>query len=219
MSNPFLKKDSVGYFIQHEFGDLRPDFLVGPNYLRPIKKGKEELIAKAMGIQKGFGHVWDLTAGLLEDSVFLARLGFHVLALERNSTIFEVMNSSLQSSLKKIANSPVDSNRFKYLHNISLENTDSIEFLSKNVCPPGCSIYIDPMFPDKKKSALPRKEMRIFKEIVGADEDGLKLLEVSLQSGCKRVIVKRPLKAAPLIEKVNHSFKGTSIRYDLYLKT
>lgn len=219
MNNPFLKEDSVGYYIQHELGKLRPDFLADPNYLRPIKKGKEELIAKALGIQKGFDQVWDLTAGLLEDSIFLARLGFKVMALERNKTIFEVMNSSLKGSLKKIENNIGDSNRFRYLHNINLTCADSIEFVSKNICPAGCSIYIDPMFPDKKKTALPRKEMRIFKEIVGADVDGLELLQISLQSGCKRIIVKRPIKAPPLIEKVNHSFKGTSIRYDLYLKT
>jgi len=72
------------------------------------------------------------------------------------------------------------------------------------------------MFPEKKKSALPRKEMRIFRKWVGEDLDALDLLQAALRSSAERVVVKRPIKAPALQEGVIHSFEGKTVRYDLY---
>jgi 16S rRNA (guanine1516-N2)-methyltransferase len=77
-------------------------------------------------------------------------------------------------------------------------------------------IYIDPMFPEKKKSALPRKEMRIFRKWVGEDMDALELLQTALTSHVERVVVKRPMKSEPMGPGSIHSFEGQTVRYDLY---
>ena len=69
---------------------------------------------------------------------------------------------------------------------------------------------------EKKKSALPRKEMQIFRSVVGADADSMDLLKESLRVAKDRVVVKRPIKEAPLMEQVQHRFEGSAIRFDLY---
>ena len=38
-------------------------------------------------------------------------------------------------------------------------------------------VYLDPMFPHREKSALVKKEMRVFQELVGADNDADDLLD------------------------------------------
>jgi len=80
-------------------------------------------------------------------------------------------------------------------------------------------IYLDPMFPHRDKSALVKKEMRVFRPLVGDDLDAPALLEAALALATHRVVVKRPRKA-PIIEggKPSHSLEGKSSRYDIYPK-
>ena len=78
-------------------------------------------------------------------------------------------------------------------------------------------IYLDPMFPERMKSALVKKEMRILHRLVGEDVDADQLLAIALKRARKRVVVKRP-RLAPTLINVSPSFcvKGESIRYDVY---
>ena len=79
------------------------------------------------------------------------------------------------------------------------------------------SVYIDPMYPERKKTALPRKEMQIFRDLVGGDADAESLLERSLDLGYRRVVVKRPLRSDPLKKEPQHQFVGNTDLFDLYL--
>jgi len=81
-------------------------------------------------------------------------------------------------------------------------------------------IYLDPMFPDSRKSALVKKEMRILREVVGEDVDATELLQLALLCAKRRVVVKRA-RLASIIEgpKPDLQFKGKSSRYDVYLNT
>jgi 16S rRNA (guanine1516-N2)-methyltransferase len=47
----------------------------------------------------------------------------------------------------------------------------------------------DPMFPHKQKSALVKKEMRVFQSLVGPDLDADGLLEPACRLATKRVVV------------------------------
>ena len=78
-------------------------------------------------------------------------------------------------------------------------------------------VYVDPMFPHSEKSALVKKEMRVFRDIVGDDADSAELLETALQTATGRVVVKRPRKA-PTIEgrAPSYQLEGKSSRYDIY---
>jgi 16S rRNA (guanine1516-N2)-methyltransferase len=44
-------------------------------------------------------------------------------------------------------------------------------------------IYLDPMFPHREKTALVKKEMRLFRPLVGDDPDAPALLQAALASG------------------------------------
>jgi 16S rRNA (guanine1516-N2)-methyltransferase len=72
------------------------------------------------------------------------------------------------------------------------------------------------MYPEKKKSALPRKEMQIFKEIVGADLDCVNYLDFARTVARDRVVVKRPLTAPPIKTDTNAQYVGKTTRYDMY---
>ena len=79
-------------------------------------------------------------------------------------------------------------------------------------------IYLDPKFPGRDKSALVKKEMRFFHDIVGKDDDSALLLELALIRAIERVIVKRPIKADTLnSRKPDFEIRGKTIRYDVYL--
>lgn len=194
--------------------DLKIDFLHDHvHYTRKKHRGKSEIIAKALGAGKGIKQVLDLTCGLAQDAFFLAQLGFRVRAFERSKPVFGVLQESLERAR---AEAPERED----LARLTIELRDSKEFLQslewKEMGDESFSIYLDPMFPEKKKSALPRKEMQIFRTLVGEDGDAGELLQLALRTSCDRVVVKRPLKAEPLAEGVIHRFEGTTIRYDLY---
>lgn len=206
MSNP------KGNFVEKDL--LKFDFINDRvHYLRPLPKGKNELIAKAIGVGKGFTQVLDATAGQGLDTVVLARLGCQVVAVERNAEIFKLLNSAHGEALQN-AETQHWSKQIHFIH------ADSIFYLRQlPLAERPQVIYMDPMYGklDKKKSALPRKEMRIFRELVGDDLDAEELLRVALAVALARVVVKRPLKGVPLLREPQHRFAGKSVRYDMYL--
>jgi 16S rRNA (guanine1516-N2)-methyltransferase len=101
---------------------------------------------------------------------------------------------------------------------MSLHNADArdvLKQLSETERPE--VIYLDPMYPESGKTAAKRKEMRLFRELLGDDLDAAELLELARKQAKRRVVVKRPLKAAALSSaKPSARLKGTTTRYDLY---
>ena len=74
------------------------------------------------------------------------------------------------------------------------------------------------MFPPRSKSALVKKEMRVFHALVGSDDDADELLPAALRVARKRVVVKRP-RIAPALEgaRPSHVLAGKRNRYDIYV--
>lgn len=196
------------HFFDQELGPLHLDFLADFRlYRRRGNKGKKELIVRALGLEKKTDQILDSTLGLGSDSLFLVQLGFHVIGIERSPIIYMLLKDAWNRSFSEQS---------------AVTGTFKIIFGdSRNVIPKlkehFRAIYIDPMFPEKKKTALPKREMQIFKKWLGPDLDGFQLLQVALNSRAERVIVKRPLKAEPLAEGSIHQFEGTTVRYDLYI--
>src|SRR5690606_23946763 len=78
-------------------------------------------------------------------------------------------------------------------------------------------IYLDPMFPDRQKTADVKKEMRAFHSLVGKDEDAGDLLDLALSRARYRVVVKRPRKSPTLNQKTpSYQLEGKSSRDDIY---
>jgi 16S rRNA (guanine1516-N2)-methyltransferase len=166
---------------------------------------KNEKLARALGVHPSENRtILDATRGLGQDSFILASLGFKMTLLERSPIIYALLQDALER-----ASHP-------FLKNITLKQEDAIHFLPSLPSPP--VIYLDPMFPPRKKSALTKKSMRLFHEIVGADNDADQLLNVALSCATLRVVVKRPRLAPPLAGlSPDFSTTGNRCRFDVYL--
>ena len=79
-------------------------------------------------------------------------------------------------------------------------------------------IYLDPMYPERKKSAQVKKNMQILQTLLGKDEDTESLLNRALSTAKKRVVVKRP-KGAENIPgiKPDICIESKKTRYDVYV--
>lgn len=183
---------------------LQLDFINNHLDYQRSHRGKSELIAKALGVQKKGLKVLDLSFGLGIDSIFLHQIGCEVTAVERHPLLYALISESLVKS-----NLPIKihfANSAEYLEQM-IKNNQPNEF---------DALYFDPMYPEKKKSALPRKEMVFFRDLVGSDDDADLVLQKALQIPDQRIVVKRPLKAPSLSGQVIHQFIGKTVRYDLY---
>lgn len=177
-------------------------------------QGGGELIIKALGGSKqNPPRVIDVTAGLGRDSFVMANWGCVVTMLERSAIIAEL----LADGLARAASSD-DNELLKVIARMNLQRVDAVEYLqtlSSDLYPD--VIYIDPMFPASKKSALVKKEMQAFHQVVGADQDSDKLLRIALQRAIHRVVVKRPKKSEFLDDLAPaYSIEGKAVRFDVY---
>ena len=196
---------------------LKFDLAQGEVALRASKASKSnEVIAKAIGCKSHYRpNVLDATAGMGRDSLMMAMLGCNVIMQERNFAIYHLLNNALLR-LKNSHNFKSD-----IVERISLQKQNSIEKM--NALEDVDVIYLDPMFPERKKSALVKKEMRLFKRLAGEDCDADQLLINALNSSAKRIVVKRP-KGAPILakdlvdKKPSHEILAKKFRYDVYLK-
>lgn len=193
-------------------GSITVDFLTGKlAHRKQFGSSHQELIAKAVGVRSGYRpNVIDATAGLARDAFVLACLGCQVTMIERSPLIAALVQDALdraENSLQFIKQSLtlIRINAIKYLANLPESQHPDV-------------IYLDPMFPERTKSALVKKEMRILKAVVGEDEDIHQLFTRAIQTAKKRVVIKRPKKSPPLTHQIpTYSLTGKTIRYDIYL--
>lgn len=173
-------------------------------------RGRSELIARAVGIKGNFlPTIIDTTAGLGGDAIILAHLGCDVIALERSPIIYALLRDGLKRAGDKLP---------ALIAHLKLRFADARKFLEENSQVSPDVIYLDPMFPERVKSALVKKEMRVLKEIVGEDLDAEELFLIAMQRAKKRVVVKRPRLAPTLTnEKPSIVYSGKVCRFDVYL--
>ena len=211
-----LTTDYLGIKISgKKSADLYVDFVSGKmNYRRQNLSLRREALARALGLKNNTKQdmIVDATAGLARDSFIIAALGFQVKLIERSPIIFALVNDGIERAAKNAEIAPI----VKRMH---LIQDNAISYL-KNTQEKPDIIYLDPMFPERKKSALSKKEMRLFHDIVGDDIDSDQLLETALACASKRVVVKRPRLATVLAGiKPSFTLEGSSSRFDIYLST
>ncbi len=171
---------------------------------------KEGALAQAIG--RKTKTVIDATTGWAQDSLHIFRMGYGLRCIERSPVMLALLEDAMQRLqqldwVKKLG-MPIP----------KLIAGNAIDLLPQLTNAPDC-IYIDPMFPAKrKKSALPKKSMLILRDLLGDDLDRDALFEVAMQTTAKKVIVKSPGYALPLGGKPTESFKSKLLRYDVYVK-
>ncbi|TNH45057.1 16S rRNA (guanine(1516)-N(2))-methyltransferase RsmJ [Photorhabdus luminescens] len=188
------------------------DFVSGTMaHRRRFGGGRGEAVAKAVGIKKDYlPTVVDATAGLGRDAFVLASLGCHVRMLERHPVVAALLDDGLQRGYQDEEIGGWLQERMTLLH------ASSITALA-DITPPPDVVYLDPMYPHKQKSALVKKEMRVFQSLVGADEDADNLLSPARALAKRRVVVKRPDYAEPLAGIAASAAIATkNHRFDIY---
>lgn len=188
---------------------------------RKFGGGKGQAIAKAAGLNKGATPtILDGTAGLGRDAFVLASLGCKVQMVERHPVVAALLDDGLTRAKQDSEIGSWVSERMSLLHASSHNALDTLandpEFVAPDV------VYLDPMYPhpeNKKKSALVKKEMRVFQSLVGADNDADALLVPALALATKRVVVKRPDYAEWLDQiKPSMAIETKKNRFDVYVK-
>lgn len=197
-----------------KLGAINVDFITGAvAHRRKFGGGKGQSIAKAVGLNKGATPVvLDATAGLGRDGFVLASLGCKVILHERHPVVAALLYDGLQRAYN---DSEIG---------LWMQQKMSLIFGSSHTLLAQCDsmpdvVYLDPMFPHREKSALVKKEMRVFQELVGGDTDADDLLEFAYPLASKRVVVKRPDYAPFLNDKTpSMQIKTKKNRFDVYVK-
>ena len=193
-------------------GELRVDFVDGSvaHRLR-FGGGRGQDIAKAMGLRAGkTPMIVDATAGLGRDSFLLASLGAQVTMIERS----EKMHELLVQGMKRAANE--GGQLREIIGRMTLLKGDALDLIPELS---GEAILIDPMHPERKSSALVKRDLRQVREIVGTDEDSADLVRLAIKHALKRVVLKWPAKADPIegVQKCTHQIIGKTTRYDVFM--
>ena len=198
-------------------GPIRVDFMLGSNnHRRRFGGGNGQAIAKAVGVSGRFlPRVLDLTAGLGGDGFVLASLGCRVSLVERHPLICSLLRDGINRAREEGESDPSIRD---LMNRLDLIECDSLEILSDiTIDQRPDVIYLDPMFPHRKKSAKVKKEMQAFQHIVGSDIDSDGLLERALEIARYRVVIKRPSVAKFLGDKKpTYSLDGKSTRFDIF---
>lgn len=178
-------------------------------------RARHEAVVKACGLLKATTPlvVFDATAGLLRDACVLAAAGAEVWVGERSPVIAALVADGLARAAREPALAPL----LAHLHFLPGDSRAHLEALARDGARPDV-VYLDPMFPHRDKSALVKKEMRVFRTVVGEDPDADALLAPALAAARRRVVVKRPRHAPWLAgRKPALSQEGKSARFDIYL--
>jgi 16S rRNA (guanine1516-N2)-methyltransferase len=194
---------------------IHVDFVTGAlAHRQQFGGGRGQAIAKAVGLKQGnTPSVLDITAGLARDAYILACLGCKVTLVEQSPVLYSLIEDGIRRGLAE----PASANVLKNF--VNLVNADSILYMNhmdRETRPD--VIYIDPMYPERKKSALVKKDMQILQHLLGKDENAVPLLKTAIKHAAKRVVVKRPIHAEEVGGiKPSTSISSKKTRYDVYL--
>ena len=194
-----------------ESGELCVDFSDAKLNNRANSSIRSQNISKALGLKGGMRPVvLDATAGLGKDAFLMASLGCEVSLLERSILVHALLRDGLSRAGyygKEIA---------AILLRMKLHFGDLLEFETSSK--QFDVVYLDPMFPQRRKSAKVKKDMALLQQLLGHQTDGAELLDAAKLLAKKRVVVKRAKLSPHLgLGKPHIEFKGSSSRYDVYL--
>ena len=128
--------------------------------------GKNQPLPKACGLDK---HpewtIFDATAGIGRDAYVLASLGAEVTLCEQHPVLYSLLVDAVKrATMDEETKSIIQ--RINVVHGNSsqiLDNLSNVESKLPDV------IYLDPMYPERKKSAKIKKEMQVLQNLVGHD--------------------------------------------------
>ena len=225
---------------------FRIDFTSPSAQLRK-RQSKSELVCKAFGNTR---QVIDLTAGLGRDSFMLAAAGFNVFLVERNPVLFfllqdavkrlRISDPNLGHRLQLVRGDSTDIVDWNdLLQRIGVfDDTQSPSI--REVDPTTLGVYLDPMYESNEvgRKANVKKETVMLHRLVAPQhqttetssyqrsvdqnyvDNNKGLFTSALRLFGSRIVVKRPLKAAALLDMPPQTqVKGSTHRFDIYLSS
>lgn len=203
-----LRLDGDGLTLVSDGKALRGDFTKMINRIKPQTIGSE-LLAKAAKIKDAGDKIYaiDATAGLGEDSLILAAAGFYVKMYEQNPVIYELLCDAKRRAEQ-------DSFLVNIVSRMEIFNADSIEAM-KGVTEAPDVILLDPMFPERQKSALVKNKLQVIQSLEMPCANENDMLYAATMAKPKRIIIKRPPKGEFLASvKPDYSITGKAVRFD-----
>ena len=203
-----LREDERGLSLAGRGMELRGDFSQLLPRLRPDRLHRELLVraARVRGVDAPIAV--DATAGLGEDALLLAAAGFEVTLCERDAVIAALLADALRRGGE-------DPRLAGIVARMRLVEGDAARTLGQLAeCPD--VVFLDPMFPERRKRGATNKKLQLFQELESPCEDEEALMAAALGARPRKVVVKRPLKGPHLAGvKPSSSLVGKVVRYDV----
>lgn len=200
-----LSGDTLALQDQLQNFSLHMDFVSGSMAHRARQHPGAEKLIKACKIQgKTEGTVLDATAGMGRDAFLLQQAGFEVTATERHAVVYALLKNALQRFKTAQPSQAV----FDLLHQDAEAAMQDRHF---------DVVYLDPMFPQRSKSAQVKKDMFVLQKLLKNTDDKIESLLAAAQSAADKVVIKRPAKAPALLPtKPTYQVLGKTSRFDVY---
>jgi len=207
-----LQLSDSGYSL-YETGSIRRPLRIdftSRRLLHRLRQGGRELLAKAVAARPGLAVV-DCTAGLGTDAFVLAARGCEVRMIERSHTLWLMLEDALERARSSREVGEI-ARRMQLLRGEARALLASLDDVPD-------VITIDPMFPPRRKSAEVKGELQLLQRFLGKDEDARSLVLAACATGCKRVVLKRPLTGGDITGLVpSHTIKGKASRFDVFVR-
>ncbi len=202
-----LPRHSVGFYLTYQRdllrlcheGDAKGVSIAVAEIARRATYDLE--LAKACGITRNIPcAVLDAMAGWGIDGLTLRSLGCRVTCLERSAVAWALLHNLIERL---------------GADDVNLHHTDAWCWLEQNTDNFDV-VYLDPMFPERKKKALPGKRIQYLSQVVsGLDHDLPGWIARARSVASSRVVLKRRLHDS-VIGNPDWHIKGRSVRYDVY---
>ncbi len=203
----YLVLDADGLSLRRGELSLRADFAEMLPRLKQSNLEREMLVkaARIKGMQEPL--LIDATAGFAEDSIILAAAGFRLIMFEKDPVIAALLEDALLRAERLTELKDV-------ISRMELRMGDSIQGM-KELAGQADVICLDPMFPERRKSAAVKKKFQLLHELERPCDNEEELLRAAIEAAPKKRVIKRPAKGAYLAGlKPSHSYEGKAVRYD-----
>ena len=177
-----------------------------PDIRRRVRQGRRLALARACDARPGL-RVHDALAGWGTDGLVLAALGCRVHLSERNAEVHRVLDSRLRAESPRLLRRP---DAIRWEHEDARDRWRAGDDFDV--------VYLDPMFGEHPKTALPAKQMQVLANLTGEMPvaEIVELIEHARCVASSRVVVKRRASAESL-GRPDWNIRGRSVRFDVYL--
>lgn len=203
-------------------GRVTVDFS-SPDMRHRRKSGHNEPLGRAVGVKADRKpRVFDATAGLGRDAFVLADLGCEVELSEVSPVLYFLLKHAHETALLSASEKVVHA-----AQRMTISHRDSARCSVSGFN----TIYLDPMFPDRSKSAAVKKDLAAVQSLLtsqlispevtqpSSTDKAVELLNWALSQPVERVVVKRPVKSPHLGGiKPSHSITGKTVRFDVLVR-